>query len=459
MKILGLKVWLEPDFRIPAFLRLRCEGIEVPIKDVLLEGIHPESAMGMGGDWCQAAELFAQKLNDTICRFESLSVHRLDMDVQMVRGGALHDRRTALERTLEFVERDVYFADDVSYDQIVKQAKTFLRNHWSREHAWNLMVGSRSGFAELRAFLKRKHPRLKIVSYDDMKELNLAELLSVDDFLAEEQSLVREGLACHNLRKPVALHDLVDGRHRLRFLKRIEWFEMVVNPSSAYGNGHVKYTCSLKGNEVHFEPKLSHAVEQRGFAKKFARKYRATGGDYCFAMPVSQVQEILDREPVSLRFPNVRYLQRLKGLQASARLRKEQIPKFAVSWRKMETLDQFRDALRAHGWKISGKKSVLVKRTAQLAAERYAELAPVLCEWFSDRRFVRVPKDQTFAEPFPLLEEDPLKNLLLSMFLLRHLRGNTVVDVDHENKSVQPEDMAEALLNGKAKLSGCFLKV
>ena len=35
----------------------------------------------------------------------------------------------------------------------------------------------------------------------------------------------------------------------------------------------------------------------------------------------------------------------------------------------------------------------------------------------------------------------------------------TVVDVSHENQSVQPEDMAEALLNGKASLTGCFLKV
>ena len=62
MKIYGLKVWLEPDHRIPVFLRLKCECIEVPIKDVLLEGIHPESAMGISSDWCQAAELITQKL-------------------------------------------------------------------------------------------------------------------------------------------------------------------------------------------------------------------------------------------------------------------------------------------------------------------------------------------------------------------------------------------------------------
>ena len=393
-------------------------------------------------------------------RYEALTAHRLNGEIGVVRGGFHHhDRRTALERTLEVVERNVYFADDVSYEQIVQQAKKFLCTHWSRDHAWNLMVGSHSGFAELRVFLKQKHPKLKIGSYEDMKGLDLAELISVDDFLAEEQSIVQEGLMYHNFRHPGILAGLTDSQHRLRFLNRIEWFELVVNPSSAHGNGHVKYACGLRGNEVNFEPELSHAVEQRKFARKFARKYRATGGDYCFAMPIGQVQEILDREQVSLRFPNVRYLQRINSLQTSARLRKEQIPKFGVSWRKMETLDQFRDALRAHGWKISGKKSVLIKRTAQLAADRYAEIAPMLCEWFSDQRFVRVPKDQTFAEAFPLLEDESLKNLLLSMFLLRHLRGNTVVDVDHENKSVQTEDMAEALLNGKAKLSGCFLKV
>jgi len=248
MKIHGLKIWLEPDHRIPVFFRLRYERIEVPIKDVLLEGIHPESTMGPNGDWCQAAELFAQKINGASCRYEPLSVHRLNSDILPVRNGAMHDRRTALGRTLEFVERNVYFADGVSYDQIVKQAGKYLRQHWCRDPVWNLMVGSRSGFSELRAFLKQKHPQLKIGSYDDMKELDLAELLSVDDFFAEEQSIVQDGLMCHNFRKPVALHGLTDDQHRLRFLKRIEWFEIVINPSSAYGHGHVKYTCGLKGN-------------------------------------------------------------------------------------------------------------------------------------------------------------------------------------------------------------------
>lgn len=459
MKIYGLKVWLEPDFRIPAFSRLRYERVEVSIKDVLLEGIHPESAMGLSGDWCQAAEIFTRRLNQDSNRYDELTAQRLNIEILPVRDGYHHDRRTALGRTLEQLEHSVYFADDVTYDRIVKRAKKYLSTHWSHDRAWGLLNSSRSGFSELRTFLKQKYPKLKIASYDDMKDLDLAALLSVEDFKDEEQGLVLEGLDCRNFRKGSALHGLTDEKHRLRFLQRIEWFEMTINSGMALTNGHVKYACGLHGEEVHFTPELSHIVEQREFAKKFARKYRTTGGDYCFAVPVDKVQDILEKESVSLRFANVRYLQRINALQTAARLRKDQIPRFGISWRKMETLDQFRDALRAHGWKISGRKSDLVKRTAKLAADRYAEIAPMLSEWFSDQRFVRVPKDQTFAKPFPLLEDESLKNLLLSMFLLRHLRGNTVVDVSHENKSVQPEDMAEALLNGKASLTGCFLKV
>jgi hypothetical protein len=459
MKIYGMKVWLEPDHRIPAFLRLGYERIEVPIKDVLLKGIHPESVMGVSGDYCQAAELFSRKLNEAEHRFDSLSVQHLNAEIVMAQHGNYHDRRTALERTLEMVGHGVYFAEDVSYDRIVKLARKYVSSHWSHERAWNLLRSSRSGFSELRAFLKQKHPKLKVGSYDDMNDLDLANLLSVGDFMDEEQSLVLEALCCRNFRKVSALRGLTDDRHRLRFRDRIDWFELVINNGRLHDHGQVKYSCGVHGNMVHFEPELTHAVAQRKFAKEFARSYRTSGGDYCFVASMARLQEILDREEVAVRFSNVRYLQRIYPLNSSARLRKEQIPRFGITWRKMETLDQFRDALRAHGWKISGRKSDLVKRTAKLAADRYAEIAPMLSEWFSDQRFVRVPKDQTFAEPFPLLEDESLKNLLLSMFLLRHLRGNTVVDTNHENQSVQPEDMAEALLNGKASLTGCFLKV
>ena len=460
MKIQGLKVWLEPDPRIPALLVLRYEAVEVPIKDVLLKGIHPESAMGISGDWCQAAELLANRLNDPAVRYDELTIHRLNSEIAPVRTNGQHyDRRSALKRTLELVSLNVCFADDMSFDRIVGLAREHLRKHWNDDYAWKMLNCGRSGFRELRAFLKQKHPRLKIASYEDMQCLSLSNLLSIDDFKSEEQSLVRIGLARHNLRKTSALWGLTDEDHRMRFIPRIEWLELIINPSRSVGSGHVKYACGLKDGAVHFSPELTDDTLQRDFAKKFAKRHRGTGGDYCFSVPVSKVQEILDRENVSVRFANVRYLQGVTVTSAAARLRREQITRYGIAWRKMETGDEFRAALRSHGWKVSGSKGALIKRTAQLAAACYAEVAPLLGEWFATHRYVRVPTEQRLPAPFPLLEDEPLKNLLLSMFLLRHLRGNTVVDVDHENQSVLPEDMAEALLNGKVSLSGCFLEL
>ena len=459
MKIKGIKVWLEPDLRMPVFLCLRCQSVEVPIRDVLLEGIHPESALGMSGDWCQAAEMLTQTLNQERYRFAPLSVHRLNFDVAPSKDGFHHDRRTGLERTLEAVSNSVYFTDQADYSLILNTSIERLRNHWNEDSAWNLLRSGGGRFSEMRTFLKEKHPDLKVSSYEELNGLRMSSLVSVEDFLPQERSVVGEALACQNFRHTAVLDELTDSQHRMRFLKRIEWFGLVFNPGRLPGNGHVKYACELRGEQVHFTPELKHETPQRLFAKAIAQKYRTAGGDYCFSMPVDRVQEILDQEAVSLQFNNVRYLQRPAGLAVTGRLRKEQIPKFGISWRKLETLEQFRDALRTHGEKISGTKEQLLKRTAGLVAARYAAVAPELSEWFADNPFVRVPQEQNFAEPFPLLEDDPLKNLLLSLFLMRHLRGNIVVDVNHENQSVQPEDMAEALLCGKVKLSGCFLRV
>ncbi|VGO15108.1 hypothetical protein PDESU_03688 [Pontiella desulfatans] len=458
MKIQGIKLWLEPDHLIPVFLRLRAQAVEVPVADVLLKGIHPESAIGLGGDWCQAGELLAQTLNRERFRFDPLSVHRLNADIVPLKDGFHHDRRTGLQRGIDSVCGSVYFAEQADYSLILKKAVERLRDHWRNDVAWNLLRANGGRFSEMRTFLKKKHPDLALRSYDDMNALFLSELLSVNDFLDQEQSLISEALACMNFRRASAISEITDDQGRLRFANRIEWFELLVNPRCLPNSGLVKYACEVRGNFVHFTPELGFETSQRRFAKQFAQKYRTAGGDYCFAMPVSELQELLNREEVSVKFSNVRYLQRLKCLRTTARLRKEKIPRFGISWRKMETLEQFRDALRVHGAKISGTKSQLIKRTAQLAAERYDAVTEELSGWFAENPFVRVPKEQNFAEPFPLLTDDPLKDLLLSMFLMRHLRGNTVVDVNHENQSVQPEDMAEALLNGKAKLSGCFIK-
>lgn len=57
-----------------------------------------------------------------------------------------------------------------------------------------------------------------------------------------------------------------------------------------------------------------------------------------------------------------------------------------------------------------------------------------------------------------LLEDQPmLRNLLLTMYAMNHLRGNAILDVAHHNTTYTDEQLAHALLLGKVAFTGAFL--
>jgi hypothetical protein len=45
------------------------------------------------------------------------------------------------------------------------------------------------------------------------------------------------------------------------------------------------------------------------------------------------------------------------------------------------------------------------------------------------------------------------------MYVLKHLRGNAILEADHENDTYDLEDLALALVNGRTSLTGAFLPV
>ena len=80
--------------------------------------------------------------------------------------------------------------------------------------------------------------------------------------------------------------------------------------------------------------------------------------------------------------------------------------------------------------------------------------------YFSEHRFVRITAMPPKSERLPLLEDAPLlRNLLLTMYSVKHLRGNAILDVAHENNTYTEEQLALALVAGKVGLSGAFLRV
>ena len=58
-----------------------------------------------------------------------------------------------------------------------------------------------------------------------------------------------------------------------------------------------------------------------------------------------------------------------------------------------------------------------------------------------------------------LTEVMHLRNLLLTIYLITHLRGNAVLDADRENDAYTKGELALALITGQLALTGTSLQV
>ena len=107
-----------------------------------------------------------------------------------------------------------------------------------------------------------------------------------------------------------------------------------------------------------------------------------------------------------------------------------------------------------------GNKAALVQRLAALSARLYGEREGELDGYFRDHRFIRagMGSGQQF-QTFPVLQGCSLGNMVLTMYLLRHLRGDAIVQADYEDDSYDLADLALALLERRVQLSGSFLWV
>jgi hypothetical protein len=54
--------------------------------------------------------------------------------------------------------------------------------------------------------------------------------------------------------------------------------------------------------------------------------------------------------------------------------------------------------------------------------------------------------------------DTPLKGTVISMFVMKHLRADRILDPTYENTSYSAEDLARALLNRQVALQGTFVK-
>ena len=59
----------------------------------------------------------------------------------------------------------------------------------------------------------------------------------------------------------------------------------------------------------------------------------------------------------------------------------------------------------------------------------------------------------------PVLTQHSLRGPLVTLYCLRHMRGNVVLEATHRNESVRLLDLAQALLHKRVTLTGRFVAV
>jgi len=223
-----IKLWLEQDPQAPMFHRLRHEWAEVPLRDILLKGIHPWQGPHVHVSLCEA---FAERVNASAVKLRELESHGYCADLS---GGCGYYYRynSRFERLLSQVGEGILFVEDgFGYEQLLQLARERLTQAWNQRTIRDLLYGLMLDFNSLRRFIKSKAPQVKLSGYADMEKYDLASLLTVDDFTGKEDLLIRQALPGANFRLAVFLATVTEERGYLRLVPELSDFQLHLRQS------------------------------------------------------------------------------------------------------------------------------------------------------------------------------------------------------------------------------------
>jgi hypothetical protein len=453
--------WLEPDPEIPRFKRLHWKLADVPIADVLLHGIHPW--MGPNHHPTLPTRL-AELLNVETAKIADLVSMGHGYDLLSYTGYSWHDR-CPFQQLLQTVRDDVYFVEDLTYLELLDIAKQRLRDRWSHTVARTLAGNAYGNFQALRRFLKAKDPSIKLSSYEDVDSYNLGAVLCLDDFNHHDRMLIAEGIPTQNFRKASVLATFTDEHGRLRLVPEIRQVSLSVvakSPDPQISGTQVQWNATCSGKSLTFRPDLGNSLAKRQAAAEFARRWRTDSGTLVFQTTLGRLAEIIERGEGRPSFPSLNYASKGYTPVALVEVKASRVQAFYIGAYLTSRCNGgiLRDVLREYGVSMTGNKDDLVGKLAKLAAEQYGQALPKLNRFFGKRQFIRIAGSPSATVELPVLTEVRyLRNLVLTMFALRHLRGNAVLDVSHENATYTVEELATALLTGRVALTGAFLAV
>jgi hypothetical protein len=453
------KLWLINDPDIPGFKKLAWDVVEVEIRDVLEQGIHPWGDR----DTCRTLmERFLQVLNDD--RFNIPELADLGYcDAFASHTNHYRGEQNQFEELLSRINQSVRFVGSLGYRQMLDLARQQLRQNWNHRLVRQLIGRIYYNFNDLRGFIKSVNKGVKLRSYDDLNNYDLARVLALEDFEAEDSVLISEGLPVTNFRPESWLTEVTNSEGLLKLTESIDDFELYPpNTPTGYGHSRLIYHGSRRKNEIRLTPTLNNNRAVRTEARNLARRWRTDDGTYCFTTDISKLTEMLADGDMQIRFPRLDYVRKRDPAVSTAQLNGSALPRYSIG--RFVTArcsgDTIKGILRRYQVPMTGTKEVLLEKLSALACQQYRKHKEEMGDFFRQNRCIKVGGGSGCkSERFPVLEEVELRNLLLTMFALKHLRGNAILDATYENDTLDCLALAQSLIKEEISLSGVFLEV
>ena len=176
-----MRLWYERDAILPSAQRLHYAWTEVPLRQVLLAGIHPWQGLYAHPSLQQA---LADRLNGDDLKPAALEAGGYCRDLYGGFSGSPHyGEGSPLEQLLTQVGERVLFVDEgCGPEGLLASAREQLARRWTHTTVRELLYRLGLGFNELRRFIKARAPQVKLGGYADLERYDLAELLNLADF-------------------------------------------------------------------------------------------------------------------------------------------------------------------------------------------------------------------------------------------------------------------------------------
>ena len=475
------RLFFKLDRAVPQFKRLRFEEVEVPLRDVLTRGCHPVGACHYRGspkrDTSHAAEAVVNKLNEDDARVAALKdfgyshdLHTASPPSRYAYGGSWQYREPTLADQLRALGKEVYFVRDLAFRELFKIAWERLKAGWTTAVARSMLLKRFYEFNELRRFLKSKDASVKLHKRDEVETLDLGAMLRPEDFKDQEKLVVEHGIPgsiC--FRRESALAGLTTEDGVFSLASTVDHMELSANG--------ITYNCERRGDGVRAVPELPRG--ERGLHGKARRVAKRFGKSrYCFTAPIDEIEKLLvadgdGKEGAKVRFPTLNYLDEEKESPVSSASVVDdiRIPRFVVpaTLTDARTNKELREALAYHHEKVSGTKAEMLKRIAGVCVRLYEKHEGKLRKLFKGR-YVRLNYNATDPgrcfdaklEPRSTggngIVDTPLRGTVISMFVMKHLRADRILDPGYENTAYSEEDLARALLSRQVMLQGTFVR-